>query len=218
MKRVIVATGTKQEAAALRSHGLVVIAGGGDATHLRAKLEAAAAGAAGIISFGMAGALAHRLAIGDWVIGKQLTGAVEHGCDPEWHEALAAKLPGAHRGTIYADGRMIDSATEKRALGERHRAIAVDMESHVAAAVAAANGLPFAVARCISDGVDHVLPHAITVAMRPGGGLDFPAMLRSLKSRPHQIRDIARTTVGFGKAMRKLKHGASRFGAQMALE
>lgn len=218
MTRIVVATGTKQEAAALRAPGLVVIAGGGDAAGLRAKLEAAAEGAVGIISFGMAGALADGLAIGGWVIGARLAGAVERDCDPAWREALLARLPGARLGTIYADGRMIGTVSGKRALGERHQALAVDMESHVAAAVAAANGLPFAIARCVSDGVDHVLPHAITVAMRPDGGLDLPAVLLSLARRPGQIPDVARATSGFGRAMRELKRGAARLGSRLALD
>ncbi|QJP14924.1 hypothetical protein G3545_15475 [Starkeya sp. ORNL1] len=218
MSRILVATGTKQEAATLRSPALVVIAGGGDAGGLRAKLGAAAGGAAGIISFGMAGALADGLAIGDWVVGDRLTGAAERGCDPAWRDALLARLPGARAGIAYADGRMIDTVAGKRVLAARHHALAVDMESHVAAAVAAANGLPFAIARCISDGPDHALPHAITVAMRPDGGLALPAMLRSLAGRPGQIVDIARTTVGFAKAMRELKRGAARLGPRMALE
>jgi hopanoid-associated phosphorylase len=222
VSRIIVATGTRQEAATLRSPALVVIAGGGDAAGLRAKLEAgvagAAEGAAGIISFGMAGALAEGLAIGDWVVGDRLTGAIEQDCDPAWRDALLVALPRARAGTVYADGRMIDTVTEKRALAARHHALAVDMESHVAAAVAAANGLPFAIARCISDGPDHALPHAITVAMRPDGGLDLSAMLRSLARRPGQVVDIARTTAGFAKAMRQLKRGAARLGLRMALD
>lgn len=216
--RVIVATGTKQEAATLRSPSLLVIAGGGDAAGLRARLEAAAEGAAGIISFGMAGALADGLAVGDWVVGDRLTGAVARDCDPAWRDALLAKLPGARGGTIYADGRMIDTTAEKRVLGERHRALAVDMESHVAAVVASANGLPFAIARCISDGPDHALPPAITAAMAPDGSLDPTAMLRSLARRPGQVVDIARTTIGFARAMRELKQGAARIGSRMALD
>jgi nucleoside phosphorylase len=218
VSRVLVATGTTQEAATLRSPSLVVIAGGGDAAGLRAKLEAAVVEAAGIISFGMAGALADGLAIGDWVVGDRLTGAVERDCDPAWRDALLVALPRARAGTVYADGRMIDTVAGKRALAARHHALAVDMESHVVATVAAANGLPFAIARCISDGPNHALPHAITVAMRPDGGLDLPTMLRSLAGRPGQVVDIARTTVGFAKAMRELKRGAARLGSRMALD
>ena len=214
---VVVATGFNREVATLRQSGIVVVAGGGDPVGLRAKIEQAAAGAAGVVSYGMAGALADGLKVGDWVIGDRLSGAIDLECDPAWAAALLAKLPGARLGGYFADGRMIDSVAEKLALGERHHALAVDMESHVAGAVAAERGLPFAIVRCISDGARHLLPHAITVSMRPDGGVDGKAMLRSLAGRPGQVADIARTTAGFAKAMGELKRGAVRIGPRMGL-
>jgi uridine phosphorylase len=217
MSHVVVATGFNREVATIRQPGVVVVAGGGDPIGLRAKLEQAAAGAAGIVSYGMTGALADGLAIGDWVVGDRLSGAIEVECDPAWREALLARLPGARLGGFFADGRMIDTVAEKLALGERHDALAVDMESHVAAAVAAERGLPFAIVRCVSDGARHLLPHAITVSMRPDGGVDTRAMFASLAARPAQIADVARTTAGFTKAMRELKKGAARIGPRMAL-
>ena len=217
VRPVIVATGFNREVATLRQSGIVVVAGGGDPVGLRARLEQAAAGAAGIVSYGMAGALADGLKIGDWVVGNRLSGAVDLECDPAWAAALLAKLPGARLGGYFADGRMIDSVAEKIALGQRHNALAVDMESHVAGAVAAERGLPFAIVRCISDGARHLLPHAITVSMRPDGGVDGKAMLRSIVARPGQVADIARTTAGFAKAMGELKRGARRIGPRMGL-
>ena len=214
---VVVATGVNREAATLRQHGIVVVAGGGDAVGLRAGLERAAAGAAGVISFGMCGALADWLAIGDWVVGDRLSGAVEAACDPDWTAALLAKIPGARAGGYFADGRMIDTVAEKLALGARHEALAVDMESHVAAAVASERGLPFAILRCVSDTARHVLPHAFTVAMRADGGVDGLAMLRSLASRPTQVADVVRTGAGFMRAMAALKRGAALAGPRMGL-
>ncbi|MEO7680314.1 MAG: phosphorylase [Sphingomonas sp.] len=214
---VVVATGFNREVATLRQSGIVVVAGGGDPVGLRAKIEQAAAGAAGIVSYGMSGALADGLKIGDWVVGDRLSGAIDLDCDSAWAAALLARLPGARMGGYFADGRMIDTVAEKLALGERHDALAVDMESHVAGAVAAERGLPFAIVRCISDGARHLLPHAITVSMRTDGGVDGGAMLRSVARRPRQIADIARTTAGFAKAMRELKRGAARIGPVMAI-
>lgn len=214
---VVVATGFNREVETIRQPGVVVIAGGGDPIGLRAKLEQAAAGAAGIISYGMTGALVDGLAIGDWVIGDRLSGAIELDCDPDWREALLARLPGARLGGFFADGRMVDTVAEKLALGERHNAMAVDMESHVAGAIAAERGLPFAIVRCVSDGARHLLPHAITVSMRPDGGVNTRAMFASLAARPAQLADVARTTAGFTKAMRELKRGAAQIGPRMAL-
>lgn len=215
---VVLATGFNREVACVRGlAGVVPVAGGGDPVALRRRIEAAAAGAGGIVSFGMAGALVDGLAIGDWVVADRLSGTIEVACDPAWTRALAASLPGARVGGFFADGRMIDTVAEKLALGERHGALAVDMESHVAAAVAAERRLPFAIVRCVSDGARHLLPHAITVSMRPDGGVDTGAMLRSLAARPGQVGDVARTTAGFARAMRALRRGARAIGPRMAL-
>lgn len=217
MSHVVVATGFNREAATVRQPGAVTVVGGGDPVALRARIERAAAGAAGIMSFGMCGALADGLAIGDWVVGTRLEGAFATMCDPGWAERLAARLPHARAGAAFADGRMIDTVAEKLALGARHDALAVDMESHIAAAVAAERGLPFALLRCVSDGARHLLPHAITVSMRPDGGVDARAMLASLARRPGQAADVARTTAGFARAMRELRRGAAMAGPRMGL-
>jgi adenosylhomocysteine nucleosidase len=215
---VVLATGFNREVACVRGlPGVVPVAGGGDPAGLRAGLERAAAGAAGIVSFGMCGALADGLAIGDWVVADRLWGALEMTCAPMWRGALMAKLPNARAGGFFADGRMIDTVAEKLALGERHEALAVDMESHIAGAVAAERELPFAIVRCVSDGARHLLPHAITVSMRPDGGVDARAMLASLARRPGQVGDVARTTAGFARAIRALQAGARRLGPRMAL-
>lgn len=214
---VVVATGFNREVATLRQPDVVVVAGGGDPVALRARIEAAAVGASGIASYGMTGALVDGLKIGDWVVGERISGAIEMACDPDWAAALVARLPGARLGGFFADGRMIDTVAEKLALGEQHNALAVDMESHVAAAVAAERGLPFAIVRCVSDGARHLLPHAITVSMRPDGGVDGKAMLRSLAARPGQAADVARTAAGFAKAMRALERGAHRLGPRLGL-
>lgn len=217
-RSILVATGTKREAAVLKQSGLTIIPGGGDAARLRGQLSAAAPGAIGILSFGFAGALADSLKIADWVVGSRLTGTVEAECDPHWSAALAAAIPGARTGTIYADGRLISDMAEKRAIGARHSAIAVDMESHIAARVAAEHGRPFAIIRCISDEARHPLPPAIAVAMRPDGGVDGLAMLRSLVTEPGQVPQLIRTMRGFMQAMAALKQGGRLLCEQAAFQ
>jgi adenosylhomocysteine nucleosidase len=214
--RIVVATGTRREAAVLDARGWTVIAGGGDDAGLKQQLRDASVGASGILSFGMAGALSDTLAVGDWIVGERVTGTIEAACDPAWRDALAARLPGARVGAVFADGRMIASAAEKRALSARTGALAVDMESHVAARVAAERGLPFAAARCVSDAAAHDLPDAITVAMRPDGGIDAAAMLGSLLRAPGQVGRMVGMGWTFARAMRALKAGASRIEGTLA--
>jgi hypothetical protein len=214
---IIVATGFTREVRTIEAPGIIAIAGGGRAERLEAALhEAAGKGAAGIVSYGLTGGLADGLRIGDWVVGDRLAGAVDIPCHGPWCRAIAARLPGSRIGTFFADGRMIDTIDEKRALGLRHQALAVDMESHVAARVAQAHGLPFAIVRIVSDEVGHLLPHAITVSMRPDGGFDRQAMRASLAANPAQMTDVVQTMAQFATGFRGLRAGAKLLGAGVA--
>jgi len=216
-KPIIVATGFTREVRTVEGPGVVALAGGGVASRLEEALhQAAANGAAGIVSYGLTGGLADGLKIGDWVVGSRITGAIDHECHAGWRDALASRLPGARIGTFFADGRMIDTIAEKRALGVKHEALAVDMESHVAAGVAKAHGLPFAIVRIVSDEVDHLLPHAITVSMRPDGGFDRTRMRASLAEEPEQMRDVVQTMIQFAIGFRGLRSGARLMGERLA--
>jgi adenosylhomocysteine nucleosidase len=213
---VVVATGFTREVQTLKGNGIVAVAGGGAADLLEQRLENVAPQAAAILSYGLTGALVEGLKIGDWVVGTHLCGGFDAICDPAWVAALAKRLPGARQGGFFADGRMIDTVAEKLELGRCHGALAVDMESHVAARVARKHGLPFAIVRIVSDEAGHLLPHAITVSMRADGGLDIAAMLKSLARGPRQIGDVTMTMANFARGFRGLRAGAKRIGDRMA--
>ena len=218
MKPVIAVTGTRREGAVLRGDGLRVICGGGDPARLARELDEAAAGAAGIVSFGMAGALDPALAPGDWVIGDRLAGAGECSCDPAWVEALAKRMPAARIGPAWCDGKLVSTPAEKQALHARSGALIVDMESHIAAGVAVRSGLPFAVLRCVSDAADAALPPAIAVAMRPEGGLALGAVLGSVLAQPWQLPGLVSTAARFARAYRSLKAGTREVGPRLAFD
>jgi len=217
MTPVLVATGFTREARTVAGPGVVALCGGGVADNLRRALTAAAAhGAAGIVSFGLTGGLADGLRIGEWIVGDRLAGAIDMPTDPAWTAALRHRLPRAHVGAFFADGRMIDTVAEKRRLGRDHDALAVDMESHVAGEVAAAHRLPFAIVRIVSDEVGHLLPHAITVSMRPDGGLHTGPMLQSLRRNPGQTLDVAKTFANFARGFAGLRTAARLLGPRLA--
>ena len=216
LRPVLVATGFNREVQTLPKEGVLAVAGGGDAVALERNLIALAPKVAGIVSYGLTGGLHDDLKIGDWIVGDRICGAIEMSCDPGWASSLSARLPGSRIGSFFADGRMIDTVAEKRDLGRCHTALAVDMESHIAARVAKRHGLPFAIVRIVSDEAGHLLPHAITVCMKPDGRLDTPAMLKSLAADPRQIPDVVKTMAHFAQGFRGLKAGAAKIGARMA--
>ncbi|WP_084355843.1 phosphorylase family protein [Novosphingobium lentum] len=218
MTPVLVVTGLKREGSVVSGEGVRIVAGGGSADRLARELAALAPGAAGIISFGMAGALDPALRLGDWVVGDCVTGAFEGPCDPRWVAALMRALPRPHRGACYADGHLIADPMRKRALHDRHSALAADMESHLAARVAADAGLPFAILRCVSDTADATLPPAIAASMKPGGGLALGAVLGSLVAHPGQLPALVHTVAGFNRAFRALGDGAREAGPRLGFD
>ena len=107
-------------------------------------------------------------------------------------------------GAIAASDVMVVDAAAKAALHAATGALAVDMESHVAAAFAAAHGLPFAALRVISDGADRALPKAAQAGMKADGGMDVLAVLRALARDPGQLPALIRTGLEAEVAFRQL--------------
>ena len=232
---ILIACGLQREAALLAREGVTVVAGGGDAARLAAELDRHAPQADAILSIGFAGGLAPLLEAGEWVVGTVAPSGAERrewsvgagaarrapvriageasGSSQQsernraWIARIARTLPGAVVGRIHADGRAVASAAEKH---ERHvstRAIACDMESHVAAEIAARHDRPFAVARVVLDAAHRSLPHAALVAMRPDGGLAIGAVVWSLGRRPWQLPALIRLAKDAGVARRSLVRG-----------
>jgi len=93
----------------------------------------------------------------------------------------------------------------KASLGTETGAVAVDMESHVVARLAAQHGVPFAAVRIISDPVERSLPPAALVGMRSDGKADIPAVLRSLWRKPLQLPPLLQTAMDARLAFASLK-------------
>ncbi|MBS0220479.1 MAG: hopanoid-associated phosphorylase [Proteobacteria bacterium] len=211
---VLAVTGLRREARLLAGPRLEVIASGGDARHLETTLEDRAAHVSGIISMGIAGALAPDLRPGQWVVAKAV---LDRGqalpADPAWTRRLTARLSGAAEGTFVGADAMVAEKSEKAALHRATGAIAVDMESHVAARIAARRRLPFAAARVICDPAHRTLPPAARVGLRPDGRMDVLAVLRSLIGAPGQVPDLVRTAWEAEHAFRALLRGHRLLGA-----
>jgi hypothetical protein len=194
---LIIACGLKREARIFGRPGrdVFLVIGGGNAATLDRSLNDQAELFPGIIlSCGIAGALGPTLRPGDVVIDG----------DAAVVERLGQALPHAYRGGIVGNDAIVATAIEKRLLSERTGALAVDMESHVAARVALRKGLPFAALRVISDRAEDDLPPAALVGMRPDGGMALGAVLASLVRSPRQLPALIRTGRQADQAFRSL--------------
>jgi nucleoside phosphorylase len=135
-------------------------------------------------------------------------------CDPAWAAALSGALS-APTGSILASDSMLADATAKRDAHAATGAIAVDMESHVAATVAARHGLPFAIARVVSDAADRSLPRAAQAGMAPDGGMDIGAVLRALVRDPRQLPALIRVGGEAETAFKALGRGRDLLGPRI---
>lgn len=204
---VLAATGMTAEAGLARGPGVVAIAGGGDPARLALMLQAALdRQARGVISFGIAGGLAAGYAPGSIVLADAVRCEGQlFATDAAWTARLAARLPGARRGAIAGVDHAVATPSGKAALHRATGAVAVDMESHIAARLAAVYGVPFAALRIVADPAHRALPEAAMVGMRPDGGMDAGAVLRALLRRPGDIPALIRTALDASAAFAALR-------------
>jgi len=211
---ILVATGLQREARSLAGAPLNVIAGGGDRKRLEAELEQGAADAHAIISIGLGGALIDGLWPGDWVVASSVvcSDASALATDNDWTARLLATLPRARAGTILGSDIMLADREAKRRAHQATGAAAVDMESHIAGAVAARHALPFAAARVVSDSADRNLPKAAQAGMAADGRMDIMAVLASLAASPWQLPALIRVGSEAETAFQALRRGRDLLG------
>jgi len=184
---------------------------------LRAEVRELLAGAAGVISFGVAGGLDPRLHPGDWVVASSVRaarGVVR--ADESWARRLREALPGAVCAEVYGIDQPVAAAAAKAALRREHAAVAVDTESHVVAEEAERAGVPFAAARVILDPVWRSLPAAALVPLRDDGTPDVGAVARSVLRAPRQLRGLGLITLDAWRALDSLRRGRACLGAGLA--
>jgi adenosylhomocysteine nucleosidase len=210
---ILAANGLQRERRIVAGPDIEAIASGGDPARLEAVLDRLAGTASGIISIGIAGGLAPGLQVGQWVVADAvLVDGEPLPTDPAWTGRLATRLPAAARGLLLGANAMVAEATQKASLYRTTGALAVDMESHIVARVARRHQLPFAAARVVSDAAHRSLPPAARVGMKSDGGMDLPAVLRSLLADPGQFPALIRTGLEAERGFRALLRGHRRLG------
>ena len=182
---------------------------------LSAALRAAIArGASGIISFGIAGGLAPNLVAGDCVVASGVrNGDDVLATDRAWARNLLGAIPDAiHAEIVGVDTPLMDPL-EKRTVHIQTGAVAVDMESHIAAKIAFEHRIPFAACRIIVDAAHRMLPPAAAVGLREDGTPDVLAVFRSVLQKPGQLPGLIRTALDARIAWRALRLGREQLGA-----
>ncbi|MFM0225074.1 phosphorylase [Paraburkholderia dipogonis] len=221
---VIVVTGMAFEARIARGEGVEVVYAARADLLERALSAAVARGCSGIISFGTAGGLAPDLEPGSLIVADAVEGPFGRlPTDRPWSDRLAAALaagpPSARlrRGLMAAVTAPLVTAGDKDVLHRSNGALAVDMESHIAGAKAAAHGVPFAVCRAIVDPAWRTLPSAATAGLRDDGSTALGPILRELIRQPSQLGALIQVAVDARAARRSLVQARRAMGEAGAL-
>ena len=187
---------------------LLAISGMGGALAALAARSLVDAGAAALMSFGLAGGLDPTLSAGTVVLPSEVISrdGARFLTSAAWREhlsgAIARERPvagGALLTCSGAIGAVADKAAAFRATG----AVAVDMESLGVAEVAAAHNLPFIAVRVIVDTAADALPRAVMAASR-GGRVNIRRLIGGLAVAPLDLIALIRLARAYRAATRSL--------------
>jgi adenosylhomocysteine nucleosidase len=207
---VLIVTGLKQEARIAAGPGMTVVCSSSNPNQLREMMTTFdPASVRGIVSFGVAGGLDPELRSGDVVIATEIVTSKKRWQAVSPMRDNLVSVPGFGRQKIVSgilagsEGVVLGQAS-KAALRAETGAAAVDMESHIAAAYAEENGLPFAAVRVISDPASRALPALAMDALKPDGKVDLWKVMRGIAVNPTAIPALVFAGRDFNRALRSL--------------
>lgn len=192
---VIACVGMAFEAKIVAGPGILVFSRDHHQELSSAVKHAARRGCRGIISFGVAGGLVSGLCPGDWVVASVIVEqAGTRATDAAWSRKLCDAIPAASYAPILGVDSAIAEPTAKCGLHRATGAVAVDMESHLVARLAATHGLASTALRVIVDPVDCPIPPAALRGMGAGARVNGAAVIRDLVARPSQLSRLLRVS------------------------
>lgn len=196
-RRLVIAfVGMAFEAKIAAGPGVLVFSRDSRRELLAAVEHSARQGYCGIISFGVAGGLVSGLRPGDWVVASAIVEPdATRATDAAWSRKLCDAIPGASYAPILGVDAPVGEPTTKRELHRATGAVAVDMESHLVARLAAAHGLACTALRVIVDPADRPIPPAALLGMGAGARAECAAVIRDVIARPAQLPGLLRLSL-----------------------
>lgn len=178
-----------------------------------------AQGATGIVSFGLAGGLDPALAPGALLLPERVIspdGAV-YPTDPAWRRSLEAMTGAEKASTLLGSDTVVATPADKARLFRETGAAAVDMESHVAASVAAAAKLPFLVVRAVADPAARTIPRAAMAGLDAEGRTLVLPVILALTKRPGELPGLLRLAADSRAGFETLRRVASATQGHLAI-
>jgi adenosylhomocysteine nucleosidase len=164
-----------------------------------------------VLSAGFSGALRPGLLVGDLVLATEVI-------DEEGNAFACSFVPSlpehVRRGRILTSSCLVGDPGQKAALGARHQALAVDMESAALARLCRQHQVPFGCLRVISDAVDTALSPEL-VGLLGRGRVRPVALALALARRPSLLAELLRLAAHTRKAARTLAQGLHQILEQL---
>lgn len=136
-----------------------------------------------VVMAGYAGALRTGLTVGDVIIAAEVV--------DEYGASWPTSWPGKRAGRVVSAQQLVGDSRQKRELGKRLQADAVDMESAAVAEACSNSGVPFGSVRVISDDADTSLSPRLA-RMLAGGNISPWRVCRELVQSPRIIGEMMR--------------------------